>query len=179
MTHLKRMLADDEKPMGGTRLHWIYTFNGAFWFLVLSLFGIFLDDILWRYTGLSLANFPLFSKDFFGLLSWFELMCIVSGFIIFMMYGLKYVSTVIWVTDKRLIYKTGLIFIKIKETDLQEVKEEKVDQGWFGSILDYGAVHMDCRFVHDIDLPNVRDPLKFIKTVYKAREHIGREVVIE
>jgi hypothetical protein len=38
---------------------------------------------------------------------------------------------------------------------------------------------MDCRFVQDLQIPEIDNPFPFMKTVFEAREHITRDVVIE
>ena len=182
MTKLRRMLSENEKILGRAQLHWIHICKGLIWFFLLSGFGIFFDHFivteeLLYFLHPDIAN--IFGYRMVLGISTFEWICIGGGFALFLVYYFKYTSTYIWLTSRRIIYKTGLIFVKIKETDLQEIKEERVDQGWFGSILDYGAVVLDCRFVEDLHLPEIDDPLGFMKVVYKAREHLSKEAAIE
>lgn len=101
--------------------------------------------------------------------SLFEWLCIGGGAIIFFVYFFKYISTEILLTDKRILYKTGLVAVKAEELELQEVKEEKVNHGLFGYLLNYGAIHLDCRFVKDLDLPVVGHPIRLMKAIYKER----------
>ena len=173
MTNLNTLLAADETMEAQAELHWIHIAKGFLWLLGLSIGGITLDSILIN----GLERYGTLTNPM-GL-SMIEWLGITGGVLIFSLYYFGYISTFIWVTNRRIIYKTGLIFIKIKETDLQEIKEQRVNQGWFGSLLDYGYIYMNCRFVENLQLPEVKDPLSCMKAVYKAREHLVREVVVQ
>lgn len=171
MKSIKNMLASDERITGIAELHWIYIAQGLLWFFSFSAIGYFFENFI---ISVERANGFLIGYSYV-----YEWLFFCSGLLMFLVYAFKYVSTYIWVTDRRIIYKTGLIFIKIKETDLQEIKEERVNQGWFGALFDYGSVYMDCRFVQDLQLPAIKNPLKFMKIVFESRENIARDVVIE
>ena len=182
MIPIEDMLSEDEEVIVQAELHWIYISTGFLWFFTLALPGVLFDDFMLKmmdYFGELPDIYDILGYTIILHISLFEMICIIGGGLVFLVYYLKYISTFVWVTSKRIIYKTGLIFVKIKETDLQEIKEERVDQGWFGSFLDYGAVYLDCRFVADLQLPEIRDPLRFMKAVYKAREHLGHQIIIE
>lgn len=83
----------------------------------------------------------------------------------------KVLGTEIALTNKRLIYKTGLIFVQSSEVELAEVSEAKVNNGWFGVILGYGTINLDCRFVGDFAIPTIKNPYKILRQINKFRSN--------
>ena len=50
--------------------------------------------------------------------------------------------TEIAVTDRRVIYKTGLIRRQTAEMNMDKIKSVKVDQSLLGRLLNYGSIHI-------------------------------------
>ncbi|MCB9990427.1 MAG: PH domain-containing protein [Rhodospirillales bacterium] len=94
------------------------------------------------------------------------------GVMIFVIHLLKVIATEIALTDQRLIYKTGLIFVDVKEIDLAEIRSETVHHGLLGRFLRYGEVHLDSRFVGDIYLPAMVKPYILLKDIHAARRKL-------
>lgn len=161
----------DERLVYIARLHWIYLVKGLFWFLLLGGVGVYLN---WQ-VFLHARELPSETLDFLpvplALLSDFALALIplVTGFLIMLVYLFKLMGTEIALTNKRLIFKTGLVFVQSREVELSEISEVRIDNGWFGAMLDYGVLNLDCRFVGDIALPVVKNPYNLLRHINKLR----------
>lgn len=156
------------------RLHWIYLVKGLLWMAALSGFGKFLDLQLLRNAG---ATIPLSIQELVNIsldpglpiLFFFLGSC---GAVIFLSETIKMLATEIALTNQRLIFKTGLIFVQVEEIDLEEIRAENVNHGILGRFLGYGRVHLDSRFVGDIHLPAVKNPYRLIKAMHARRGKI-------
>lgn len=67
--------------------------------------------------------------------------------------------TELGLTNKRVIYKTGIISRKSEEMKLTSIETVEIDQGILGRILGYGNIHVSGRGISDVVLHNVRDPM--------------------
>ncbi len=165
----KHITHHDERLIYLARLHWIYLVKGISWFITLGVFGAYINwkylvyvDVLPSQTLKFLPAYLSFLADFaVGLTP------AIIGLIIFLIYMAKMLGTEIALTNRRLIYKTGLFFIQSSEVELSEVMEAKVDNGLFGAILGYGILRLDCRFVGDFELPYIRKPYNLLRQINK------------
>ncbi len=170
MSYIKKVAGRDEKILMILRPHWIYLLEGILWFIALTLLGFVGDYYLYGYA--EAHNFA-FSLDFYFFqvnqntlfLPW------VFGFVgfgIFWPLALAYASTEVGLTNQRIIYKKGLIFIEVDQVELDDIKAEQVYHGWLGWALGYGRIHLDCRFVGDVWLPAIYKPYKLLKSIHVA-----------
>jgi hypothetical protein len=95
-------------------------------------------------------------------------MMAIGGFIL-LFNVLKVIATEVGLTNRRIIYKSGLIFVKVRETDLEEIRGESLDLGNFGRMLNYGAINLDCRFIGDVKLPYIGRAETFLKALHAQR----------
>ncbi len=168
---LDRVIGDEETVLGRAYLHWIYVLTGLMWGIGMSASGYFADSLLWTYFG---AHIPNHRQEIFGLpfgsqYPWLAWMMTFLGTMIATLHIIKYYATEIALTDQRIIYKTGWLFVNVEEIDLAEVRAEHVHHGLLGRFLHYGELHLDSRFVGDIYLPAMRDPYKLLRKIHKAR----------
>lgn len=161
----------DERLVYIARLHWIYLVKGLVWFSILGGLGVYLN---WQ-VFLHARELPSETLDFLpvplALLSDFALGLIplVTGFLIMLVYLFKLMGTEIALTNKRLIFKTGMFFVQSREVELSEISEVRIDNGWLGAVLGYGVLHLDCRFVGDFALPVVKNPYNLLRQINKLR----------
>lgn len=79
-------------------------------------------------------------------------------------------TTEIAVTDRRLIYKRGLLSRDVEEILLDKIEGINIEQSILGRILDYGAVRVRGVGIGEIDLPRDLDqPMKFKKALDEVR----------
>ncbi len=172
--YVRNFIAPDEHILILTRPHWIYLVEGLTWAILLFFLGATFDYLLWTYTDWST---PFAGHRILGfyISAGTPLMLIVfggCGIFLSAVYFIKMLATEIALTNQRIIFKTGLIFVEVEETDLVEIRAEHIHHGWFGRFLSYGEVKLDSRFVGDIHLPAIRNPLKLVKAMHSARSHI-------
>ena len=171
---IKHITGADERIILLARLHWVYLLEGAIWMLILAGLGGGFDYVLWKYLG---ASAPFAGQDVFGfyISQATPVMTIlfgIGGILIFVVHAIKMLATEIALTNQRIIYKTGLIFVEVEEIDLVEIRAEHVHHGLLGRFLGYGRLKLDSRFVGDIELPAVRKPYKLIKAMHTVRSKL-------
>lgn len=64
------------------------------------------------------------------------------------------------VTNKRVIYKTGIISRKSEEMRLGSIETVEIDQSVLGRILGYGTVRVTGRGVSDLVFKNIDEPIE-------------------
>ncbi|MGE0860771.1 MAG: PH domain-containing protein [Gammaproteobacteria bacterium] len=62
-------------------------------------------------------------------------------------------------TNKRVIFKRGIISRRTDEMKLRSIETVEIEQGVFGRLLDYGTVVVTGRGISDVVLKNVDDPM--------------------
>lgn len=180
MSFVKKILGPDETLIGITSAHWIYGATGIVWLagmmivgLVLSSYSVGAFDYLFRDSGAPAVN--VISDVLF----W---MATALGIVMFFLYFLMMISLEVGLTSRRIIYKRGLIFVDVKEVDLEEIKAADVNNGWFGRFLNYGYVILDARFVTGVDLPAIAKPYRFVNALNEARgemRHDSMTVIVD
>lgn len=172
MSYIKSILGKHERLVSMTRLHWIYVVEGVFWLVLFLALGLAYDHYMARYGGErgQIYNlYPGITLPFVVPFSPLALTCFVIGIYLFWILLLKYICTEIVLTDRRLVFKQGLIRVEIEETDLSEVHAEQIRHGLLGYFLGYGRVHLDCRFVSDIFLPAIRNPMRLVRAIQTVK----------
>jgi uncharacterized membrane protein YdbT with pleckstrin-like domain len=123
MSYVQRVLQPGEQVRHTSSIHWIVYWPGigvailavvAYW-----LSGTLLLTGFWRYTAYALALVAVVLL----IEEWFQ--CWI---------------TEIAVTNRRIIYKKGLIRRQTNEMNMDKVESAKIDQSILGRILDYGNV---------------------------------------
>ena len=123
MSYVQHVLQPGEQVRRISRIHWIVYWPGIAAAL-LAVVAYWLSDTrylpgIWRYTAyaLALVAVVLLVKQ------WLELWV-----------------TEIAVTDRRVIYKKGLIRRQTNEMNMDKVESVQIDQSILGRMLDYGDV---------------------------------------
>jgi uncharacterized membrane protein YdbT with pleckstrin-like domain len=123
MSYVQRVLQPGEQVRRISSIHWIVYWPGvavallavvAYWFSETRyLTGI------WRYTAYALALVAIF---------------------LLIQQWLQWWVTEIAVTDRRVIYKKGLVRRQTNEMNMDKVESVKINQSILGRMLDYGDV---------------------------------------
>jgi hypothetical protein len=173
MAYVHKLINDDEKLIGIARLHWIYVIQGLVWFFALAGAGYGLSWLMNRglQATMNLTSNPYIPSPFMGLSNGIMIFMLVAGALIFGMYVIKILATQVALTDRRIIHKHGLIFVNVHQIDLEEIRGENLDLGYFGRILGYAVIMLDCRFIGDIRLPAIENPEAFIRALHDRRAH--------
>jgi|SRR5215467_1334852 uncharacterized membrane protein YdbT with pleckstrin-like domain len=127
MRYVRRVLQPDETIVHTTKLHWV-----VFWRAILLLIVcLVLAIAAWSQTDKQNISLALaIAAVIFGLLA---LSSACSAFI-------RRASTELAITDRRVIYKTGLISRHTIEMNRRQVESVDVDQTILGRMLGYGTI---------------------------------------
>ena len=123
MSYVQHVLQPGEQVRRISRIHWIVYWPGIVAAL-LAVVAYALSDSrylpgIWRYTAYALA--------------------LVAVVLLFKQW-LELWVTEIAVTDRRVIYKKGLIRRQTNEMNMDKVESVQIDQSILGRMLDYGDV---------------------------------------
>ncbi len=171
MRYLKDSLEPGERPLCRTHLHPIYMVSALLWLAILAGIGWTADHYLWQQFGRYIPPYELSYNGYRlalepGFLGW---LFTAGGAMLFLGEYIKFISTDLVMTSKRLLYKTGWIRVKLDATDLVDILGVHINQGWFGQFFGYGRLHLDCRFIADVDIPYVRSPYGIAKHLQESK----------
>lgn len=176
MLYVQQSLGSNEELIHVGHFHWMYTFMAVmniFWGLVMCIMiiagavyytghfgaGFYADNLIGMirelHPGIKLATFLSF---ILSLLRFAQMMVVKA-------------STEIAVTNKRLVYKRGLVARYVGEMSIDRIEGVNVLQGIMGRILNYGRVMVRGMGVGEVILPPIEDPIKFRKAIMKARSY--------
>lgn len=171
MSYVRKLMAQDEKLIGIARLHWIYVLKGILWFVVMAGAGwLFNRALSWTLVSAGRAMESSFLPITMGSIgNGVMLFLMAGGFFVFLLFVIDVLTTEIGLSNRRVMHKRGLIFVKVKQIDLEEVRGENIDLGYFGRMLGYGYIMLDCRFIGDVKLPAIENPERFMRALHAAR----------
>src|SRR5262245_44903710 len=109
-------------------------------------------------------------------LSWL----IVLGFLLLFVFGLglicwiiayiKYKTTELAITNKRVIAKFGFISRRTIEININKVESIQVDQTLLGRVFNYGTLVVSGAGNAQAPIPGISDPIQFRKAFVEAQE---------
>lgn len=124
MSYIQHVLQDGEQVRHTAKMHWIAFLPGLLALMAAVLLAI--AALVW----------PQIATVCFILAALSAIMAIIHMAIAWIVRW----TTEIAVTNRRVIYKTGLISRDTNEMNMDKVESVKVDQSIFGRLLDYGDV---------------------------------------
>jgi len=111
---------------------------------------------------------------------WSQLGRIVLGVLLLPLFGLglilllavliRYKTTELAVTNKRVITKTGLITRHTLELNLSKAESIQVEQGLMGRLFDYGSLQINGTGTSHTPLIGIRAPLEFRRQFMEAQD---------
>lgn len=147
MSYVTRNLANGEKIIYQTRLHWRIFLRAILLLLFTIGFVVFPDDDIRATWGL-----PFFFACLFGLIAFMRRTC--SEFVI---------------TDQRIVLKSGIIHRHLVDLYLNNVSGIQVEQGIWGRLLGYGTVSIVSYGTKE-SFSKISRPLEFRNKVQKAMQ---------
>ena len=123
MSYVEQVLQPGEQIRHISSIHWIGYWPGVA-FALMAAVAYWLSDArlltgLWRYSAYALA---------------------LVAAVLLVQEWLKWWVTEIAVTNRRVIYKTGLIWRQTNEMSVDKVESVQINQTILGRLLDYGTV---------------------------------------
>jgi uncharacterized membrane protein YdbT with pleckstrin-like domain len=154
MTYIQRVLQPGEQVRRISSIHWIIYWPGIV-VALLAVVAYWLSETMlltgfWRYTayGLALVAAVLLIQQ------WFE----------------RWV-TEIAVTNRRVIYKKGLIRRQTNEMNMDKVESVKIDQSILGRMLGYGNVNILGTGEGFETLRNIPSPIELRNSIITGTTH--------
>jgi uncharacterized membrane protein YdbT with pleckstrin-like domain len=93
---------------------------------------------------------------------------VVVGLIFLVIAWIRVRSTEVAITDRRVIAKFGFIRRHTVEINLDKVEALKVEQGFWGRILNYGTIYISGAGTSVAPIPDIADPLVFRRKFMEA-----------
>jgi uncharacterized membrane protein YdbT with pleckstrin-like domain len=124
MRYIKKILRPDEKLLATGKLHWII--------YRVAIISMIVAVVLWFVLG---EAAPILRLAAFVLFAGFAVLAAIKEW-------LEQWITEIAVTDRRVIYKTGLIRRHTAEMNMDKIESVIVDQSVLGRLLNYGSIHI-------------------------------------
>ena len=123
MSYVERVLQPGEQVRHISSIHWIVYWPGVA-VALLAVVAYWLSETrllpgIWRYAAYALA---------------------LGAVVLLIQQWLRWWVTEIAVTDRRVIYKKGLIRRQTNEMNMDKVESVQIDQSVLGRLLDYGDV---------------------------------------
>jgi uncharacterized membrane protein YdbT with pleckstrin-like domain len=165
MTYLDETLFRGEELVHVGRFHWIYDFRAYSWLVLPTLLGIacafYLPPLIGQYLPINLE-----AKYVSGGLA---LVLTLYGFLNFLVMMLRKRATEMVVTNRRLIFKRGLVARRSDEVNIDRIEGCNVYQSFWGRILGYGVVVVRGMGIGEVVLPTMEDPLQFRRAIDNAQ----------
>lgn len=140
MSYIERVLNENEQILYRARIHPIFLLGYLSMMVIFIVIGVL-------YTLFAFAGIPLL-----------------------LLAAHPYWTTQIAVTNRRMIYKQGLLARDIQEILLNKIEGINIEQTILGRIFNYGAVRVRGVGIGEIDLPKDLDaPLEFKKAIDSVR----------
>lgn len=151
--------------------HWIYVLEGAIVAAILTFIGFFAHNFITSFVADSnIARDSATNDLLLAVMFYTGLVIQWSGLVIglaFFVYRVSfYLSSIVFASNRRLFFKTGLIMTSIHEVSYDEIRETHISYGFFGRYIGYGKPILDARFVQEFSLPYICRPEIFIKLIH-------------
>ena len=187
----EKMIGSDEELVYSGNLHYIVLIKGLLSFIFFVLLALYIPNIFLNsgspnfitggdFLGYSLYQYIFYDPPSLGIITKFILVLssisILFAILMLFHYIKVYYSSHLTITNSRLIIKTGLIFIRIQEIEIEEIKEINVSSGLLGNFLNYGYIHIDMRFVGEAFIPCVPKPFDFIHKINSSHQSLADDI---
>jgi hypothetical protein len=168
MAYIDKSLGAGETVIARAHFPWVYNFSA--WSQLLVPAVVLAGLLAWasRQPDFLGANNPL---------TWASALVavwlILGAISLFRMMIRKW-TTEIGVTSHRFVEKYGAVSMRTNEIALPNIEGVKVHQSMMGRLLGYGSVRIEGTGVDSVDIPNIADPVGFVRAIQTAREHVAQ-----
>ena len=139
MGYITQSLSTDESIQHLFKLHWgVQLVPG-----MVAILSISISSIL---------------SVYFGIFAW-----IIAVFGIYSLVRLWFIEQ--GLTNKRVIYKRGIVARKTEEMKLTSIETVEIDQSVFGRILGYGSVKVTGRGISNVVFTYIDDPMNVKRSI--------------
>ena len=184
MQYVRQSLAQGEKLVHIAQFHGVYVFSALFGIIVCTGFA---GAILWagiEYALPVMGITPSPQAGFMDLARMLHPGIKIFAFFTFLMGILRFAqmmvvrsTTEIAITDRRLIYKKGLIARSVGEINTNRIEGVAVQQSFMGRLLGYGRVSVRGMGVGEVMLPVIANPLRFRGAIDRAIKRKNEDAI--
>jgi len=119
---------------------------------------------------LYVGHVSLWSLAFLILLGFLLLLAFGLGLILWLVAYIKYKTTELAITNKRVIAKFGFISRKTVELNINKVESIQVDQSILGRIFDFGTLVISGAGNPQAPIPGISEPMAFRRAFMEAQD---------
>ena len=176
LQYIQQSLTPDEELVHAGYFHWMYTLQaymnivfGVVFGLLILVFAIKMEPLMFgnpAFQDLSVIQKVQALHPGIKIVTFFV---ILLGILKFVQMMIVKATTEIAITNKRLVYKRGLVARYVGEMSIDRIEGVNVLQGILGRIFDYGRVMVRGMGVGEVVLPPIAEPIKFRQAIEKAK----------
>lgn len=100
------------------------------------------------------------------------------GFLFLIAAAIRYFTTELVITNKRVIAKFGLIRRSTIEINLQKIESIQVNQGILGRIFNFGYIVVSGAGNPQAPIPGISSPLQFRRAFFDTQENNGASPLV-
>ena len=203
MLYVQQSLASDEELIFSARFHWMYTFRAVLWIVFGLAIGMAIGyGAIWWVVSSSVREVYSELPDENFSAAWAEMVTEKGGYLQilwslspfirfailgFFILGLAFfthmmivkATTEIAVTNRRVIYKKGLVARHVGELAVDRIEGVSVSQEFWGRIWGYGRVSIRGMGVGEVILPPIEAPIAFHRAIQEARSMQEKSGVVK
>jgi uncharacterized membrane protein YdbT with pleckstrin-like domain len=154
MSYVDKILQPGETVRHTAHIHWLI-YLPAFWFAVAALVVVALITMNIGDVGTSWREIALVAAAILGVIALYQLLRA----------WIARTTTELVATDRRVIYKRGLIRRYTAEMNMEKVESVLVEQGIMGRVFNYGTITVRGTGGGMEPLANIGDPIAFRNAV--------------
>ena len=132
----------------------------------------YVEEVLTRDERvIHVGHISLWSLSLYIFLGFLFLLAFGLGLIFWLIAYIKYKTTELAITNKRVIAKFGFISRRTIEININKVESIQVDQTLLGRIFDYGTLVISGAGNPQAPIPGISQPIQFRKAFLEAQEN--------
>ncbi len=176
MHYIQQSLTENEELVHVAHFHWMYTVQ-AMTNIIFSLglaigiiiFAIKMEPIMFHTPGFENLSWLGKVQNLHPGVKIVAFFVTLMGVMRFVQMMIVKATTEIAITNKRLVYKRGLVARFVGEMNIDRIEGVNVLQGVMGRIFGYGRVMVRGMGIGEVVLPSIAEPIKFRKSIERAR----------
>lgn len=177
VNYIQQSLTEGEELVHLGQFHWMYNLQAV----MNIVFGIGLAVAMLVFA-VKVQPVVFGADEYFAQAGWLEkvqllhpgvrilaFFILIIGLLKFAQMMIVRATTEIAITNRRLVYKRGLVARYVGEMNIDRIEGVNVLQGVLGRIFNYGRIMVRGMGVGEVILPPIEDPIKFRRAIDKAR----------
>jgi len=127
----------------------------------LSLWSMALQIALGALLALTIIIYPFIPSNTLGIYNYIDIAICLFGLFLLLKVYLRYISTELAFTNKRVIAKFGFIRRQTTELHISKVESIQVEQGILGRIFNFGTLIISGAGNPQAPIPGISEPIQF------------------